>query len=95
MEDLESVKQELIELDYAEYLLNILHIYQDRLKEVKVTMPSQIPKLERQQADGAYTPQAQFMAFDGTKYIVVDNRQGQFKKETKETLHDCLHWLLA
>lgn len=27
--------------------------------------------------------------------IVVDNRQGQFEKETKETFHDCLHWLLA
>ena len=27
--------------------------------------------------------------------IVVDNRQGQFEKETKETLHDCLYWLLA
>ena len=93
--DFESVKRELIELDHAEYLLKILRIYQDRLKEVKVTLPSQIPKLEKQQADGAYTPQAQFMAFDGTKYIVVDNRHGQFEKETKETLHDCLYWLLA
>lgn len=94
MEDFESVKRELIELDHAEYLLNILRIYRDRLKEVKVTLPSQIPKLEKQQADGAYTPKAQFMAFDGAKYIVVDNRQGQFEKETKETLHDCLRWLL-
>ncbi len=93
--DFESVKRELIELDHAEYLLKILRIYQDRLKEVKVTLPSQIPKLEKQQADGAYTPQVQFLAFDGTKYIVVDNRQGQFEKETKETLHDCLAWLLA
>lgn len=93
--DFESVKRELIELDHAEYLLNILRIYQDRLKEVKVTLPSQIPKLEKQQADGAYTPQVQLLAFDGTKYIVVDNRKGQFEKETKETLHDCLYWLLA
>jgi hypothetical protein len=35
------------------------------------------------------------MAFDGTKYVVVDNRRGQFEKEAKETLHDCLAWLLA
>ena len=77
------------------WLRQALAEYQDRLNNVLCVTAAEIPALEYRRANGEYIPKAQFMAFDGTKYIVVDNRQGQFEKETKETLHDCLHWLLA
>lgn len=69
--------------------------YQDRLNSVLLVTAAEIPALEWRRDNGQYITKAQFMAFDGTKYIVIDNRQGQFEKENKETLHDCLHWLLA
>lgn len=68
---------------------------QNRLNNVLLVTAAEIPALEWRRDNGQYIPTAQFMAFDGAKYIVVDNRQGQFEKETKETLHDCLYWLLA
>lgn len=69
--------------------------YLDRLNNVLLVTAAEISALEWRRDNGQYIPTAQFMAFDGTKYIVVDNRHGQFEKETKETLHDCLYWLLA
>lgn len=77
------------------WLRQTLATYQDRLNNVFSVTAAEIPALEWRRANGQYIPKAQFMAFDGTKYIVVDNRQGQFEKETKETMHDCLRWLLA
>lgn len=77
------------------WLRQTLATYQDRLNNVLSVTAAEIPALEWRRANGYYVPKAQFMAFDGTKYIVVDNRQGLFEKQTKETLHDCLHWLLA
>lgn len=77
------------------WLRQTLATYQDRLNNVLSVTAAEIPAMEWHRANGEYIPRAQFMAFDGTKYIIVDNRQGQFEKETKETLHDCLTWLLA
>lgn len=77
------------------WLRQALAAYQDRLNNVLCVTAAEIPALEWRRDNGQYIPKAQFMAFDETKYIVVDNRQGQFEKETKETLHDCLRWLLA
>ena len=69
------------------WLRQALAAYQDRLNNVLLVTAAEIPALEWRRDNGQYIPRAQFMAFDGTKYIVVDNRQGQFEKETKETLH--------
>ena len=77
------------------WLREALAEYQDRLNNVLLVTAAEISALEWRRDNGQYIPTPQFMAFDGTKYIVVDNRHGQFEKETKETLHDCLHWLLA
>lgn len=77
------------------WLRQALAEYQDRLNNVLLVTAAEIPALEWRRDNGYYIPKAQFMAFDGTKYVVVDNRRGQFEKEAKETLHDCLAWLLA